>query len=222
MRVIRGMHLRWPLFIAASLCLNVAMASTIVVTSVLDSGAGTLRQAIAAAVAGDTITFSLPDNAQITLTSGQLVIDKSLSIAGPGANRLTVRRSAAAGTPAFRIFAIFGNMSNINVSLSGLTISNGSESTGAGIFSSTANLSISKVAVVGNTSSADGGGIFFSAGALAAVLTVDGSTISGNSGTDGAGIYTGATTNIKSSTFSGNTSRGTGGAVASLRSMALS
>ena len=208
MRVVRLMHLRWLLFIAAGLCLNVAMASTIAVTSVLDSGAGTLRQAIVDAAAGDTITFSLPDNAQITLTSAQLTIDKNLSIVGPGANLLSVRRSAAPGTPTFRIFAVYGNLSTINVSLSGLTISNGSETTGAGIYSNIASLSLSKVAVVGNTSSAGGGGIYFSSGGIAPVLTVDSSTIADNFGADGAGIYTASTTNIKSSTLSGNITRG--------------
>ena len=70
-------------------------AATLVVTSTADSGPGTLRDAINSAAPGDTITFSLPANSVITLTSGQLQIDKNLTINGPGANLLTVKRSAA-------------------------------------------------------------------------------------------------------------------------------
>ncbi|MGH9966445.1 MAG: hypothetical protein ACREBG_01230 [Pyrinomonadaceae bacterium] len=93
----------------------VSRAATLTVTSTADSGPGTLRQAILDAVSGDTITFSLPANSTITLTSGQLLINKNLTINGPGANLLTVQRSTASGTPAFRIFAIDAN---INATLS--------------------------------------------------------------------------------------------------------
>ena len=54
-----------------------------------DSGSGSLRQAILNASSGDTITFA-PSVTTVTLTSGELVIDKNLTITGPGANRLTV------------------------------------------------------------------------------------------------------------------------------------
>src|SRR5262249_21305783 len=65
--------------------------ATPVVTSTADSGAGTLRQAIADACATDSITFSLGGAAQtITLTSGELVIGKNLTITGPGAALLTL------------------------------------------------------------------------------------------------------------------------------------
>ena len=56
-----------------------------------DSGPGSLRQAILDASSGDTITFA-PSVTTVTLTSGELVIDKNLTITGPGANRLTVQR----------------------------------------------------------------------------------------------------------------------------------
>ena len=55
-----------------------------VVTSLADSGAGSLRNTIAAAPAGDTITFDV--SGTITLTSAELVIDKSLTIDGTGQN----------------------------------------------------------------------------------------------------------------------------------------
>src|SRR5262249_6448661 len=63
---------------------------------------GSLRAAIAAASNGDTIIFaSSLNNQTITLTSGELVIDKSLDIEGLGANKLTV-----SGNDATRVFDI--------------------------------------------------------------------------------------------------------------------
>ncbi|MDY6804598.1 MAG: choice-of-anchor Q domain-containing protein, partial [Cyanobacteriota bacterium] len=69
---------------------NDALPATLV-TNTNDSGAGSLRQAIATAEAGDTITFadSLA-NQTITLTSGQLEIDKDLIIDGVDAAGLTI------------------------------------------------------------------------------------------------------------------------------------
>src|SRR5689334_6218728 len=57
--------------------LNGVSAATLTVTSTADSGAGSLRQTILDAASGDTITFSLPANSTITLTSAELAINKS-------------------------------------------------------------------------------------------------------------------------------------------------
>src|SRR4051812_22645002 len=61
-----------------------AHASTITVTNTNDSGSGSLRDAIANATPGDTITFAAPGT--ITLTTGNLVINKDLTITGLGSN----------------------------------------------------------------------------------------------------------------------------------------
>src|SRR5438552_15608491 len=61
------------------------LPSTLTVLSTADSGAGSLRAAIASAQDGDTIMFDHGLNGlAISVTSGELVIDKSLSIEGPG------------------------------------------------------------------------------------------------------------------------------------------
>src|SRR6185369_10799205 len=87
------------LFILAGLALvvlnqasrTVRAATTITVTSGGDGGAGTLRQAVLDSIDGDTIQFAA-GLTQVTLTSTQILLNKSLTITGPGANVLTVSR----------------------------------------------------------------------------------------------------------------------------------
>ena len=68
------------LFFAAVIPLR---ADTITVTNTNDSGPGSLRQALAEANDGDTITFAVTGT--IGLTSGELLVAKSITISGPGA-----------------------------------------------------------------------------------------------------------------------------------------
>src|SRR5436190_777536 len=101
-------------------------AATITVNSAADAGGScpgascTLRQAIATAASGDTINFAA-GLTTITLTTDELLINKNLTITGPGADRLAVQRSSASGITLFRIFNI---ASGTNVTISGLTIAN--------------------------------------------------------------------------------------------------
>src|SRR5437899_2101025 len=68
-----------------------ALPSTLTVLNNADSGDSSLRAMLALASSGDTITFDPSLAGQtITLTSGELAIDKSLDIGGLGADQLTV------------------------------------------------------------------------------------------------------------------------------------
>src|SRR6266849_9420480 len=68
-----------------------ASATTITVINTNDIGPGSLRQALADANDGDTINFDPSIYGQtIALTSAELVIDKSITISGPGPNSLAV------------------------------------------------------------------------------------------------------------------------------------
>jgi hypothetical protein len=77
-----------------------------------DNGAGSLRQALLKAQNGDTITFDIPTSDPrykagiwtIDLTSGQLAIDRDLTISGPGANHLIVQWDQSASSS--RIFRV--------------------------------------------------------------------------------------------------------------------
>ncbi len=65
-----------------------AHADTITVTNTNDSGAGSLRQALADANDGDTITFAVTGT--ITLTSSELLVNHGINISGPGSVNLAV------------------------------------------------------------------------------------------------------------------------------------
>src|SRR5438128_1083163 len=133
----------------------VKAATAITVTSDADSGPGTLRQAIFDASPNDTINFAA-GLTTVNLTNGELLIDKNLTISGPGANLLTVQRSFFGIVPNFRVFDV---AARTNVTISGLTIAGGNVpgNSGGGIFNS-GTLTIASCAISANSAN-NGGGI---------------------------------------------------------------
>src|SRR5207237_10692709 len=65
-----------------------AHAAVITVTNTNDNGPGSLRQAIQNAARGATINCSI--TGVITLTNGELLITKDMTIIGPGAAKLSI------------------------------------------------------------------------------------------------------------------------------------
>ena len=169
------------------------------------SGNCTLREAIAAATAGDTITFAAGLSGQtITLTGGSLSIDKSLTVSG------TVPITVS-GNNASRVFTI--GSSGV-VTLARLSIINGKEtlSNGGGIHNA-GTLTVLNSTLSGNSTRLYGGGIYNSG-----ILTVLNSTLSGNSNYEfaygGGGITNLGTLTVLNSTISGNSSTsGNGGGI---------
>src|SRR4029077_3725779 len=94
-----------------------AHAATITVTNTNDSGPGSLRQALANANNGDTINFAVTGT--ISLFSGDLVIGKNITIAGPGANRISIDSQGFAPPATFHV------VSGKTVTISDLTITVG-------------------------------------------------------------------------------------------------
>jgi CSLREA domain-containing protein len=178
-----------------------------------------LREAISAAnvIAGDnTITFDIAGTGPHTITLNSALPDLSTNINidndNAGAEAVTVSRNTAVGTPAFRIFFI--PMHAVTVSLSGLTISNGSAPVGGGIDNRgtlhLSNCTLSNNSAVGGSGSGTGGGIYNNGGSL----KLSNSTLSNNSATNfGGGIYDngGDTLSISGLTISNNKSRDGGG-----------
>src|SRR5438045_671362 len=89
--------------------------STLTVTNLNDTGAGSLRQAMTDALAGDTINFQPGLMGTMSLQS-DFTVHKSLNIVGPGANLITVNRAPASST---RIMLFDNGFLNV----SGLTFS---------------------------------------------------------------------------------------------------
>ena len=178
---------------------------TTVVTTTIDWGYGSLRDAVACAASGDIVSFSgLPVSSTITLTSGEIAFTKTLTIDGSGAAGLVVD-----GNHSSRIFDI-GTYSAI--SLTALVLQHGSttdyggavyQNGGAG-----SSLMLNQVAVLNNHSTYAGGGI--SAGGP---VTATNSLFQENSNSSsiGGGLYTFYTASLSGTDFISNTSYTDGG-----------
>jgi Calx-beta domain/Bacterial Ig-like domain len=219
---------------------NVAIPVIITVTNANDSGAGSLRDAIAqcsAAVSNDTILFdstffSTPRTISLLTALPQFsAAGGGLTITGPGAANLTVRRDPAAAA-AFRIFDSTSTSLNISgltiaggvgttggglqsvaaatINLTGVTFDGNAGTSGGGLFVSTANANVTLTNTIftGNLVTGTGGAINMAAGTF---LTMLNSTVSGNTaGTNGGGLFQSAgSVVIDNSTISGNTALGT-------------
>ncbi len=194
--------------------------STLTVLNNADHGAGSLRTIVAAAANGDTIVFahSVQD---ITLTSGQLAITKSLTIAGPGAGRLTI-----SGNDASRVFDI---SNGATVTIDGVAVANGATVGGLGgggiLNEAGATLTLEHSVVTDNTATAAsdvvdvfGGGLLNEGSASVLSSTFSGNQAVGGGGSSffggsvGGGIdnYGGATLTVTNSTFNENQALGSG------------
>jgi len=187
---------------------GVSLPGSLLVVNNNDSGPGSLRQAVALVPAGDRVLFDSSLKGQTTtLTTGELVIDKSLDIEGLGATNLTV-----SGGGASRVFDIVN--SSATVTIAGLTISGGRLSTGngGGILNAGGTLTIADCTISGNSidnRGGNGGGIYSSGGKLTVVLC----TFIGNYANGGGGIsnHDGGHATVVSCTLEGNTSYYGGG-----------
>jgi uncharacterized repeat protein (TIGR01451 family)/CSLREA domain-containing protein len=194
-----------------------ARAATLTVTTTTDGDDGTctaskctLRDAIKYSSAGDTVMIPAA-SAPYALTLGELFVGHNLTIDGAGAGSVTI-----SGSNLFRVFEI-----QANVTLSGVTITDGngtggtfvSDGDGGAIAFSSGTDTLSDSVVSNSTGGQEGGGIF-----VEATITVQDSTITGNSSPLGGGVavenqmtLTGSTINANHATLSGfNTGLGGG------------
>ncbi|HEV7672022.1 MAG TPA: LamG-like jellyroll fold domain-containing protein [Thermoanaerobaculia bacterium] len=205
-----------------------------IVSSNADSGEGSLRDALRMACAGSRITFAGTLARPITVTLvNELVVEKSLTIQGPGAKLLIL-----SGNHTARVLRVSGG-SDIDVTISGLTVADGlavtpgsrAPSSGGGILSETSGvLILSQCTISGNSASAftqsSGGGITNSRGTLniANCAFFGNSALGitshdGLSGSSGGAIFNRGTMTVTNSTLVGNRTEnpnggGTGGAIA--------
>src|SRR5262245_29333356 len=118
-------------------------------------GMGTsLREALFAAATTDSITFSVTGTINLT-NLGQLLVNKNLTITGPGTKLLTI--NAFDPTPGTkngdgnRIFNVDDGAAGAStVAISGLTLANADVSVPGGAVRNTENLTLSASVVTGN------------------------------------------------------------------------
>ena len=197
------------------------------VTNTNDSGAGSLRAAVAnvtnnGAVLFNSALFSSPQT--IVLTSGEISSTlKSYLIVGPGADLLTI-----SGNNASRVFNLIGPTGAVlrdMVELVGLTIANGRADGGGGILASGTDLSLTECRITncdatdgGASPAGRGGGIHYVVTGFpsASEILMKNCCVDGNrAGTGGGVAVTGNATlaarlTFMVSTFSGNQALGSG------------
>ncbi len=197
-----------------------AGAATLAVTTTADAGPGSLRRALADAADGDVV--DLTDlSGTITLTSGPLVVDHHVTIAGPGADRLTV-----SGGGADRVVVFDPTTTGTGtVTLRGLTVADGYADNdplqgGGGIlfscgFNSATSLVLDDVTLTRNRSVFLGAGLYFdecNSGGEYGSLLIHGSTITGNtsyySGAGGVWFDAGSEIVVTDTVIAGNASVG--------------
>ncbi|MEO0849434.1 MAG: choice-of-anchor Q domain-containing protein, partial [Cyanobacteria bacterium J06648_1] len=192
--------------------------NTFIVTTANDENDGanngtglSLREAVNAAnnSAGiDRIIFdSGLSGSNITLSLGEIAIADSVAIEGLGADALTID-----GANASRVFNIDdGDAANtINVSLSQLTVANGTTTGAGGGITNSENLTIVDSTVTGSTAANRGGGIY-----NLGDLTVKNSIISENRANErtGGGIVSAGNLTIEDSVIRNNFAYYAGGGV---------
>lgn len=173
-------------------------AATITVSTLNDTGTGSLRAAVeqANALAGaDTIQFQSNLNGTLTLGSGELAIGDSTTIVGPGPYKLAIDANGA--SRAFRL--VNANAGDKVFAISGLKIIHGnagaaSNDSGGGLFyeagSIHADIRLTDMVFEGNSAGRKGGAI----SVTGANLTLDnvvvrGNRVNGSFQRDGGGVY---------------------------------
>ncbi len=196
-----------------------APAPTLVtVTSLADAGVGSLRDALTVVADGGTINFD-PGLAggTLALTSGQLVVERSVTVDGSGAPGLVV-----SGNLTSRVIEV---AAGATLRLNDLTIADGVGAPQGGGILNRGRLDLERVVVRDNTETSagpanfefGGGGIY---NAADAVLNLTDSSVQDNSSVNqpGGGIYGffGSAITITGSTVSGNTSGDVAGGLRTL------
>jgi len=193
----------------------------ITVTNLNNSGAGSLRQALADIAIGGTITFDPAlTGGTLALTSGPLVPTHNVTIDGSSAPDISLD-----GGGIDRVLIVD---SGLTVNLADLTVTNGFGWQLAGGILNNGNLTLDHVRVTGNVMATDagdfwqgGGGIYNGEGG--SLTLVDSSVTNNNAGWSGGGIYSffNSTTTIVRSTISGNLSNDVGGGIRMLGNATL-
>ena len=133
-----------------------------VVSSAADSGVGSLRDAIAMATDGETITID--DSLGTIIVLSEIVIDKSITIDGQGA-------AIVSGDKMTRIFRVENENEEINATIKDLGIvdaTNFADEFGGAVYNNSQTLNLDTVLFDGNANTSENGkgGAVYSSGTL--------------------------------------------------------
>jgi predicted outer membrane repeat protein len=197
-------HVFTSFLFAASCGVPVANAATFTVTSLADSGTGSLRASVAAAnsaIGIDTIRFQAGLAGTIVL-AGEILISDSLVVEGPGAEALAL--SGAGGQRIFMLDRASGNRTT--TVLSGLAFEDGHAGDGGAIFGEDENLVVRDAIFRNNRSTSRGGAIRLAAGdlTLEEVALLYNEAGPGNNDTGGAVYHGNGTFQMKRCIVQGN------------------
>jgi len=179
-----------------------------------DSGGGSLRSALNNANQAGGSVVVVTATGVIGLASALPAITQDVQILGPGANNLTI-----SGSVAYRVFNI---TSGNTVTIAGLTLTNGSATTGGGI-ENDGTLFLTNCTVSNSTATAVGGGIYNSS---TGTLTATNCTAANNAAATGGGIQNAGVLSLINCTIADNTAvgatSGNGGGIANTGILTLS
>lgn len=196
-----------PLILMTPGIVNAGTADTIIVDTLVDENDGSctdgdcsLRDALDAAGAGDTVSLNVTGT--LTLTQGEITVDKNVTLQGPGDSSLTI-----SGDSASRIFWI---EEDVVATITDITLADGQAQDGGGIFNRGGILTVQACTLTGNNATYDGGAI---GNRFDGVLTVVDSLLISNTARHGAGIDNRDTLIVSGVTFNGNSARTWGGGI---------
>jgi hypothetical protein len=140
----------------------------------------TLRDAIALATDGDTISITATPLITVDSTLGPYYIEDDLTINGPGKDLLTIT-----GNDLTRVFYPF---TGSTISISNMTITQGYSTSWAGAILNYGDLTLNNVAITESYAQFGGAGIY-NQPTVGSSLTMLNSSVTGNTAANGAGIY---------------------------------
>ena len=227
-----GRGMRWVGLVAVLLASLIApapgaRAATLTVTTCADDAAtpptGSLRAQIAAAGAGDTITFAVDCATSPIALQDVIFITKDLTIDAtqPAPRAIIIDDTSNSSGAAFVVDGSSApTPTRVTVRIAGLTIRNGSASPlGGAIAVGDTALTLAAMTFTANQASFAGGAIYNS---CKGALTVSRSTFTGNQAGNGGAVYNecAGTAQIAESVFTGN-SANSGGAIASIGTLTV-
>ncbi|WP_417449339.1 beta strand repeat-containing protein [Kordiimonas sp.] len=176
-------------------------------TDMSDGGGLSLREAVGRASSGDTITFGATLDGQAITVDSVLSISVDLTIDGDidGDGIPNVVISANGNNQVFNLSG-----ADNDVTLNGLTIQEGSATSGGAIYLQGTNVTVSNSVIQNSSASGSGGAIVAASG----TLTINDSNFNGNSANTGGAVYVGTavtSVTISNSSFVNNSADLQGG-----------